>query len=243
VGAQTVVQLNLRDNTARKEQEEIVLRSLEEKALLVREVHHRVKNNLQVIVSLLSLQSAYTKDPSALAAFEEMEGRVRAIAHIHETLYATPDLAQIEFAAYLTNLVHELLTVHAMVPGAIALDLKVEEMVLHMEQAIPLGLIANELIVNSIKHGMTGGRGNLRVALAYRRDGDRPVSGEALDDGWGQLEVFDEGPGLPANVDLSQAKSMGFRLLNLLIRQLHGRVEFLPGSGANIRIEFPLTYQ
>ena len=152
VGSQPVVQLNLRDITLRKEQEEGLRRSIEEKAVLVREIHHRVKNNLQVIVSLLSLQSNYTADPKALAAFEETEGRVRAIAHIHETLYATPDLAQIEFAAYLKNLVHELLTLHTVVPGGITLDLSAEEMVLDMEQAIPLGLIVNELVVNSLKH-------------------------------------------------------------------------------------------
>lgn len=243
LGTQSVVQLNLRDITVRKEQEEILRRSVEEKALLVREVHHRVKNNLQVIVSLLSLQAGYTKDLQAAAAFEEMEGRVRAIAHIHETLYATPDLAQIEFAAYLSNLVRELMTLHATVPGGIEMNLTVEEMVLHMEQAIPLGLIANELILNSLKHGLPGGHGKLRIALTYSRGTDPLQEGQTLDEGWAELQVSDDGPGLPENLDISQARSMGFRILNLLIRQLRGKVEFLPGSGATVRVEFPLAYQ
>ena len=244
VGSQPVIQLNFRDITARKEQEDILRRSIEEKAVLVREIHHRVKNNLQVVVSLLSLQAGYTRDPKAVAAFEEMEGRVRAIAHIHETLYATPDLAQIEFAAYLTKLVHELLTLHATSPNAIVLDLQTEEMVLDMEQAIPLGLIANELVLNGLKHGLPDGRGKLAVTLAYMRDPDHPQPGEALDHGWVQLRVHDDGPGLPLNIDLSQAQSMGFRILNLLTRQLHGRVEFAAaGPGAAVCVEFPLSYQ
>jgi two-component system, chemotaxis family, CheB/CheR fusion protein len=242
-GSQPVVQLNLRDMTHRKEKEEILRRSIEEKAVLVREIHHRVKNNLQVIVSLLSLQSSYTTDSKSLAAFEETEGRVRAIAHIHETLYATPDLAQIEFAAYLNNLVHELLMLHATVPDGVTLDLRAEEMVLHMEQAIPLGLIANELVLNSLKHGLSKGRGKLSVVLAYKRDPEQPEPGHALDDGWAQLIVSDDGAGLPENIDLSKARSMGFRLLNLLIKQLRGKVEFVTGPGAIVRVEFPLSCQ
>ncbi len=243
VGSQPVAQLNFRDITQRKDQEESLRRSVEEKAVLVREIHHRVKNNLQVIVSLLSLQANYTNDREAIAAFEDMEGRVRAIAHIHETLYATPDLAQIEFAAYLANLVRELLLLHSKVPNGIALDLKTEEMVLDMEQAIPLGLVANELILNALKHGLAGGRGRLEVALTYKRDREHVLDAQLLDDGWAQLRVFDSGPGLPADIDLSQARSMGFRLLNLLTKQLRGKVYFGKAPGATVCVEFPLSYQ
>ncbi|HEX4169249.1 MAG TPA: chemotaxis protein CheB [Bryobacteraceae bacterium] len=243
VGNQPVAQLNFRDITERKQQEEDLRRSVEEKAVLVREIHHRVKNNLQVIVSLLSLQAGYTKDAKALAAFEETEGRVRAIAHIHETLYATPDLAQIEFSAYLRNLVEELLALHSTIPDGIKLNLQAEEMVLDMEQAIPLGLIANELILNGLKHGLRSGRGHLTVALVYKRDPERPLPGEALDTGWVQLRVSDDGPGFPPGIDLFQAASMGFRLLQLLARQLHGIVEFGPGPGATVCVEFPLAPQ
>lgn len=241
-GTRSVAQFNFRDITARKEEEEILRRSLEEKALLVREIHHRVKNNLQVIVSLLSLQAGYTRDANAIAAFEEMERRVRAIARIHETLYASPDLAQIEFAAYLTNLTHELLTFHQAGPEAIDLELTTEEMVLQMEQAIPLGLIANELILNSLKHGLADRPGRLAISLAYRRDPHHDGADRLLDEGWARLRVSDDGPGLPASIDLSQAQTMGFRLLHLLVTQLRGEVTFLPGPGADIRVDFPLSY-
>ena len=243
VGTQPVVQLNLRDVTARKEQEESLRRAAEDKAVLVREIHHRVKNNLQVIVSLLSLQARYTSDPKAVEGFQEMEARVRAIAHIHETLYATPDLGQIEFASYLTNLVRELLTVHSTVQDGVALDIEVEEIVLDMEQAIPLGLIANELILNTLKHGTRNGRGRLRVRLTYKRDPGVPAKGEALDNGWAQLDVEDDGPGLQDGIELDNVQSMGFRLLNLLTKQLHGRVNFSGGPGAKVCVEFPLTVE
>ena len=243
VGSQPVVQLNLRDITLRKEQEETLRQSIEEKAVLVREIHHRVKNNLQVVVSLLSLQSNYTDDPRALAAFEDTEGRVRAIAAIHETLYARSDLAEIEFAAYLSNLVQDLLKLHTRVSDGIVLDLKTEEMALPMEQAIPLGLVANELVINSLKHGIPEGRGRLTVALAYQQEGERPASGESLDQGWARLTVSDSGPGLPDGIDLSQARSMGFRLLHLLIKQLHGRIELSHGPGATVKVDFPLSVE
>lgn len=243
LGSQAIVQFNFRDITARKEHEEVLRRSLEEKASLVREIHHRVKNNLQVIVSLMSLQAGYTKDPTAISAFEEMEGRVRAIAQIHETLYATPDLAQIEFAAYLTKLVRELVALHSRSSDAIRLDFDVQEMVLHMEQAIPLGLIANEIVLNSLKHGMIDGRGSLSVALTYLPDPDGDSNSNSLDEGCAQLEVCDHGAGLPAGFDWTQSNSMGFRLLKLLVKQLRGRVEFQSGSGLKVRIQFPLALQ
>jgi PAS domain S-box-containing protein len=241
VGTRSIAQFNFRDISVRKEEEEILRRSLEEKALLVREIHHRVKNNLQVIVSLLSLQAGYTQDPNAIAAFEEMERRVRAIARIHETLYASPDLAQIEFATYLSNLTRELLTFHQAGSDAIELDLITEEMVLQMEQAIPLGLIANELILNSLKHGLADRKGRLAVTLRYRRDANDEAN-QSLDEGWAHLQVSDDGPGLPPHIDLAHARSMGLRLLHLLVTQLRGEVEFLPGPGAHIRVDFPLAY-
>jgi two-component system CheB/CheR fusion protein len=144
----------MRDVTLRREQEEELRASLLEKDNLVREIHHRVKNNLQVIISLLSLQSRYTKDPHVLAAFEEAGSRLRAIAHIHERLYASDDLTQVDFAPYVAGLARELVQLHSSAPDQISLDLDLAEMVLHIEQALPLGLIANELLSNSLKHGL-----------------------------------------------------------------------------------------
>jgi two-component system CheB/CheR fusion protein len=222
----------MRDVTARMEQEERLRRSLEEKSMLVREIHHRVKNNLQVIVSLLSLQASHTDDPDVIAAFSETEGRVRAIAQIHERLYATDDLTEVEFASYLTNLARELLMLHAVVPDRVSLDLHLTDLVLPIEQAIPLALVANELIVNSLKHGLKGGPGRLLVALAYQNDDAR--------DSRAELRIADSGPGLPAGVVIPESESMGFRMVNLLVRQLRGRLEIGAGPGANVMVSFPL---
>lgn len=228
----------MRDVTARKEQDEQLRRSLVEKDTLVREIHHRVKNNLQVIVSLLSMQSRHTQDAQVLAAFQDAESRLRAIAHIHERLYASDDLTEVEFAGYVTGLTTELLNLHSASPNHIELDLRVADMVLHIERAIPLGLIANELLLNSIKHGLEGGRGKLTVRLAYLpvSDGTGDQSGSQ----WAELTVSDTGPGLPEGLDVAKTKSMGLRLVSMLVRQLRGRLRLSTGPGARVCVEFPI---
>lgn len=236
VGGQPVVQLNLRDITQRKEHDAALRRSVEEKALLVREIHHRVKNNLQVIVSLLSLQASYTKDPKAIAGFEEAEGRVRAMAQIHETLHTSPDLTEIEFSAYLASLVRDLIKLHGTVHEGIELHLHVEEMVLDMETAIPLGLIANEVIVNSLKHGLKASGGRLEVSLSYGHDG----AGDGERYAFAQLRIADSGPGFPEGIHLPVTQSMGMRILYLLSKQIQASVEFPKGPGAIVLLTFPL---
>jgi two-component system, chemotaxis family, CheB/CheR fusion protein len=225
----------MRDITARKEQEDRLRRSLEEKSMLVREIHHRVKNNLQMLVSLLSLQANHAADPHVIAALEDTEGRVRAIARIHEQLYASDDLTEVEIGGYLTGLARELISVHARVPGEVRLHVDVEDMVLHIEKAIPVGLIANELIVNSLKHAIGQGGGDLRLSLRHlgRNDGSPRAT----------LSVEDSGPGFPPGWDTSETRSMGYRLVNLLVRQLRARRETGPGPGASVTIEFPITHQ
>jgi len=231
----------MRDITETNEYQEQLRRSVAEKSVLVREIHHRVKNNLQVIVSLLSLQSNQINNPELLAAFEETEARVRAIAQIHERLYASDDLTEVEFGAYLSHLSKELLMIFATGSESVDLVLNVQEMVLHIEQAIPLGLIANEVIINSLKHGLKGTGGKLDVSLSYVRDGIHPELGETLDDGWAQIRIADNGPGLPPDLELASSSSMGFRLVNLLTTQLRGRLEIGPGPGAEITLTFPLS--
>jgi two-component sensor histidine kinase len=230
----------MRDVTARKEQEEQLRRSLTEKDTLVREIHHRVKNNLQVIVGLLGMQSRHTNDQRVLAAFQEAESRLRAIARIHERLYASDDLTEVEFGAYVAALANELVQLHSAAPDQIRLDLDVADMVLHIERAIPLGLIANELILNSLKHGLNGRPGALQVKLAYIPDTVEPGTGKTLDAGWARLQVIDSGPGLPADIDVTQTRSMGLRLVNMLVRQLRGRLELGEKPGANLFVSFPL---
>lgn len=234
-----VLEINV-DVTAAREQEEGLQRSVEEKSMLVREIHHRVKNNLQVIVSLLSLQANHIKDPRVVAAFEETESRVRAIAQIHERLYASDDLTEVEFAGYLTHLSQELVALYATQPNQVKLSLHLQEMVLHIEQAVPLGLIANELIINSLKHGLRDQPGTLEVSLIYLHDRIRAELGETLDDGWAQVRIKDSGPGLPEGLDFARSQSLGFRLITLLVRQLRGHLRTGEGPGADITLDFPL---
>jgi PAS domain S-box-containing protein len=223
----------MQDITSRKEQEDQLRRSLEEKSILVREIHHRVKNNLQMIVSLLSLQSSHTEHPQVLAAFEETESRVRAIAHVHEQLYASDDLTTVEVGSYLDALARELISIHARGSAGIRLHVDTDELVLHIEKAVPVGLIANELILNSLKHALQAGTGDLRVKLS--RNGHDGGTASV------QLTVEDSGPGFPRGFNVSQAGSMGYQLVNLLVRQVRGRLEVHPGPGARIEMVFPIA--
>jgi PAS domain S-box-containing protein len=229
----------MQDITVRKEQEAQLRRSLQEKSTLLREIHHRVKNNLQMIASLLSLQSGQNGDPKVLAVFDEMEGRVRAIAQIHEQLYATDDLREVEVGNYLSALARELVELHATVPGGVRLRLDVVPMVLPIEKAIPVGLIANELIVNGLKHGLRERSGDLALTLGYAPSGEGSANGHSSD--WGLLRVEDNGPGLPVEFDVYHASSMGYRLLNLLVRQIRGKLQVDQAAGASIAITFPVV--
>ena len=113
-------------------------------------------------------------------------------------------------------------------------------MVLHIERAIPLGLIANELILNSVKHGLNGNQGGLRIRLDYLTNSIERQAGKTLDAGWAQLQIADTGPGLPAGFDITKTKSMGLRLVNMLVRQLRGQLEMSKGPGAKLLVSFPL---
>ena len=233
----------MRDVTLRMQQEEQLRRTVSEKETLVREIHHRVKNNLQVIVSLLSMQSRYTSEPEVLAAFGEAESRLRAIAHIHERLYASEDLTEIEFAGYVTGLAKELIQLHSTNPHQIELELEVSELTLHVERAIPLGLIANELMMNSIKYGLSagaGGKRKLTVRLGGLPRDPAPEGSDASRVRWAELHIEDTGPGLPAGLDPAKAKSMGLRLVSMLVHQLHGRLDIRPGPGAAVSVAFPI---
>ncbi|MFL6450241.1 MAG: chemotaxis protein CheB [Bryobacteraceae bacterium] len=223
----------MQDITNRKEQEDQLRRSLDEKSMLVREMHHRVKNNLQMLVSLLSLQATHTDDPQVIAAFEETEGRVRAIAHIHEQLYTSDDLTAVEIGGYLSALAQELVAIHSKEPGGVRLQVDVEQLILHVEKAIPVGLIANELLLNGLKHGLSRSPGELRLTFKSSRQADGSVCAK--------LCVEDSGSGFPPEIDLTEAKSMGYQLVNLLVRQLRARLNFRPGPGASITVEFPVS--
>lgn len=208
--------------------EEQLQASLGEKEVLLQEVHHRVKNNLQVISSLLRLQSASLRDPETLALFQESQQRVHSMAMVHEKLYRSPSLAEIDFADYLGSLAQMLFGSYAVDRSRIRLESRIAPIGIDLERAIPLALIANELIANSLKYAFPGARTGV-VTLEFG----------AADEGELRLAVCDDGAGLPGDFDLEQGQSLGLRIVNILTRQLHGRVSWRNGAGASFIIHFP----
>ncbi|HEV3113672.1 MAG TPA: PAS domain S-box protein [Candidatus Binataceae bacterium] len=201
--------------------------SLREKESLLKEIHHRVKNNLQVISSLLKLQAAGVRDGSALEMFHEGQNRIRSMALIHEKLYQSPDLSRVEFASYVRDLLSLLLRSYAARPH-IELDTAIESAALSIELAVPLGLILNELISNCLKYAFPDGRaGRIRVEL-------RPVDVTRL-----KLTVADDGVGFPAQVDFRTTETLGMQLVRTLTEQIGGDLELRRGAGTEFAISFP----
>lgn len=202
--------------------------SLKEKETLLSEVHHRVKNNLQIILSLLSLQSNATKDPKYSAMLNDSKNRIRSMALIHEKLYASKDLARINFRDYLKDLVQGLFRSYESISDRIGLKIDIGDIFLEIETAIPCGLIVNEILSNSLRHAFPEGRkGEIRIDL-------REIEGPEYD-----LVVCDNGIGLPKGMDVRNAGSMGLQLImNLSENQLKGRVEVHNDVGTEFRIRF-----
>ena len=178
-----------RDITEVKKVEAELQKSLKEKEMLLKEIHHRVKNNLMVISSLLSLQSDYIHDKEALDVFKESQSRARTMALIHERLYQSTDLKNIDFGEYIQTLAMELFRTYQIDPGCIKLNLNVEDLKLDINVAIPLGLIVNELVSNSMKH-----------AFPDDKSGEIKIDFHILDDSY-LLMVSDNGIGFPADLD------------------------------------------
>jgi PAS domain S-box-containing protein len=198
------------DLTNRKQAEQQLKAMLHEKEALLMEVHHRVKNNLQVISSLLKFQSNYVTDESSLRMFDESQGRIRSIALVHEKLYRSLDLARVDSAEYIRDLVVQLFRLYHIPPTDIALEMDVDEVMLDLDTAISCGLIINELVSNALKHAFSEGReGKVRVSLQSQ--------GNQL-----ALSVSDDGVGLPDDLDYRSARSMGLQLVNTLVEQLEG---------------------
>ena len=217
----------MEDITDQKCAEERLRASLAEKELLLKEIHHRVKNNLQVISSLLSLQSGSVTDKKALELFMESQHRVRSMAMVHERLYQSPDLASIDFAEYVQSLVSHLSRAYGSASGSVAVRLNVQGVSLGVDQAISCGLIINELVSNSLKHAFPQGRqGAIWVTL------DRGAGSYVL-------AVGDDGAGLPADFSFSTAETLGLQLVRTLAEQLDGTIEVDTKRGTVFRITFP----
>jgi len=202
--------------------------ALREKESLLKEVHHRVKNNLQVVSSMARLQSAQIDNPLAQAALRDMQNRIASMALLYETLYQSESFARVDLAAYLQSLCSQLFRSLVVDPAPIQLRLDVASVSLDVSQAIPCGLIINELVSNCLKHAFPNGRrGEVRVELRTV-DGDSAV----------RLRVADDGVGLPADFDLQKLQSLGLQLVSDLVGQLRGRLEIGHGPGAVFDVVF-----
>ncbi len=214
------------DITERKKAEELILRSLKEKEVLLKEIHHRVKNNMQVISSLLNLQARNIADATIRAMFEDARNRVNSMALIHRKLYQSEDLAHIDFNEYLRGLVADIADTYKRDDVVLSVDL--EPIVLDVNVAIPCGLIANELVSNSLKYAFPGGKkGTITIGLG--RDGK----------GNHVLTVADNGVGFPETVDFRNTASLGLQLVNMLTGQIYGTLELSRAEGTAFRITFP----
>lgn len=201
---------------------------LNEKELLLKEVHHRVKNNLQVISSLLNLQSDYIKDPEALQVFAESRNRVRSMALIHEKLYQSHDLARIDFADYLRSLTRNLQSSYSKKSASVQIGVEVDEVMLGVDSAVPCGLIVNELVTNCFKYAFPADRpGEIQISMAR-------VEGAGL-----RLSVSDNGVGFPKDVDFKNTNSLGMQIINTLAEQLDGTIQMFNGTGTKFEICFP----
>ncbi|MGL5080738.1 MAG: sensor histidine kinase [Microcoleaceae cyanobacterium] len=229
MSADEEVMVLVRDISDRKQVEEELRTSLLEKELLVREVHHRVKNNLQVISSIFSLQSQTTDDPELLSVLDESQDRIRSMALIHEQLYQSNSLARINFEEYIKSLTQNLRYSYNTKFKTMSFQLEIEPIVLNLDTAIPCGLLINELVSNALKHG-----------FLPRQSGEIGIKLFTIDSEKNKLclVVQDNGMGLPKQFDINCTSSLGLRLVRALTRQLKGELEMYNQNGAVFKITF-----
>lgn len=204
-----IISLSL-EASKRDEAQKQIINSLEEKSVLLREIHHRVKNNMQIISSLLSLQSSTIENPEMKDIFNESQNRVRSMSMIHEQLYQTDDLAKIDFNIYVNGLIKSLFQIYSSSQKHIEWDVNVEDVKLDLETAIPCGLIINELVSNSLKHAFKD-RFNGKISVKMRKNNGLII-----------LKVADNGVGIPDNFQIEKASTLGLKLVKTLVNQLEG---------------------
>ncbi|MGC9347988.1 MAG: histidine kinase dimerization/phosphoacceptor domain -containing protein [Anaerolineae bacterium] len=215
-----------REIAERERAERRLKASLHEKDTLLQEIHHRVKNNLQVISSLLKLQSRTVQDPMTLQVLKESQNRLRSMALIHERLYQSENLARIDFAEYLQSLTRYLVRSYRSTSGPVALGFQMESVPLSIERAVPCGLIVNELVSNALKYAFPDGRpGKVEVGLSRAN-------------GHVRLSVRDDGVGLPEDLDIDKLESLGLQLVHMLTGQLGGEIQIDTRPGTVFEISF-----
>jgi PAS domain S-box-containing protein len=210
-----------RDITQRKRAEEQIRASLKEKEILLQEINHRVKNNMQIISSLLNLQSRHIENGKALELFQSSQNRVKSMALIHERLYQSKDFTKIDVADYVRSLTNQLFITYGINQDAIKLKVDIKDIFLDMNTAIPCGLIINELVSNSLEHAFPGGKqGEIKIAM-------HPLNKNEV-----ELTVSDNGVGIPEDMDLKNTQSLGLYLVSMLAEdQLHGKIKLDRNKG------------
>jgi PAS domain S-box-containing protein len=217
----------LRDVTDRKQAEEKIKSSLHEKDVLLREIHHRVKNNMQIISSLLRLQSRLTGDDKLIEMFKESQNRIRSMALIHEKLYQTEDFAKINFAEYTRSLTVHLFHTYKVNPNIVRMNTDVQNIYLDINKAIPCGLIINELVSNSLKHAFPNNKkGEVCIKLSSNKQKKT------------KLTVSDNGIGLPKSINFLEPETLGLQLVSDLINQIEGKIRLERAKGTAFHISF-----
>lgn len=199
---------------------------LQDKEMLMKEIHHRVKNNLMVISSLLSLQSRYIKDEATREIFKESETRAKSMALIHDRLYRSGDLKSIDFPDYIRSLTRDIFNTYVTRRGRIQLQMNVQDVMVDVNSAVPLGLIINELVTNSLKYAFPDDRDGI-IRISFHEDGDEYA-----------LEIGDDGIGIPADFDIEKSDSLGMLLVNSLTSQIQGELELKRDPGTTFIIKF-----
>jgi PAS domain S-box-containing protein len=215
------------DITERKEYESQLEESIKEKEVLLKEVHHRVKNNMQVISSILNLQSSYIADETALRILRESQDRIKSMSFVHESLYQSKTMSEVNFSEYIENIARNLFHSYGRPEGGIKLDFNLEEIYLNLDTSIPCGLIVNEIVSNSLKYAFHG-RSEGRIVIEFSKQ-----SKEKL-----KLIIRDDGIGLPENLDVENAESLGLQLVTTLITQIGGELEIVVSNGTSFNILF-----
>ena len=221
-----LILLRITDISRQKETEEHIIQSLHEKEILIQEIHHRVKNNMAVISSLLQLQSGYLQDEKLAEVFRDSQSRTKSMALIHEKLYQSSTLARVEMESYIKELTRTLYYTYN--AGKIHLDVNTnaENVFLDINAAVPCGLIINEVFSNACKHAFKG-RNSGVIDILFSREGN-----------FYELEIRDNGIGIPADMDLNNFKSLGMNLVQALASQLGASLDYLRESGFGVRLRF-----
>lgn len=214
------------DITDRKQAEDKIRTSLEEKEVLLREVHHRVKNNLNVIISLLNLQSNYISEPAMISIFQDSQNRIRSMARIHEKLYQAKDFTRVDYKEYINALITDLSSSYIHMNGKVRIISDVQDLFLDLDAAIPCGLIINELVTNALKYAFPDDRSGELFVSMFSEDGNYVLS------------IGDNGIGLPEGFDLNASKTLGLQLVSILVRQVDGTLQTVVNNGTEFRIAF-----